>query len=436
MHTFPTMFRRLAYAIIFLLANSFAPFVSLCHSVDWPQWRGPTRDGILPDKGIVLNTLPEQPKVLWKIKSGEGLASPVVTNGSVFLFENRNKNETMVSISAVDGSEKWATELSPVFEDGQGPRGPRCTPVVIDKQVFAQCSRGTLHCLDFESGKIQWEIDYATLGMEFIGEKGRIPGARRHGFTNAPLVIGDMVYTLVGGKKNSIVCFSRKTGKLIWHALDYEPGYAPPIPATLAGKQQFICFFVSGVTGVDVRNGDELWNIPMKTDYGRHVAAPLAHNNIVIAGSHQVGLQGIRVTKGNEKLRAEVIWKNIEAQPNISHGVLVNEHYYGLGDPAKLVCVNITSGKTVWSNESLSFPDPKRAMAAFIVMKNNILSLTSGGELCLFSASQTEFKELGRTQICGINWCMPAYVDGKIYVRDGIRKKGGNLICADLTKPH
>ena len=434
MSTFSTKFRRLVYTIVLIMfyftGHSFCSILA----VDWPQWRGPTRDGILPDKGLALNTLPEQPEVLWKIKSGEGLSSPVVANGSVFLFENRNNNETMVAISTADGSEKWATELSPVFEDGQGPRGPRCTPVVIKDQVFAQCSRGTLHCLDFKSGKILWEIDYAKLGMKFIGEKGRIPGARRHGFTNAPLVIGDMVYTLVGGKKNSIVCFSRKTGQLIWHALDYEPGYAPPIPATLAGKQQFICFFVKGVVGVDVRNGDELWNIPMKTDYGRHVAAPLAQNNIVLAGSHQVGLQGIRVTKNDEEFRAEVIWKNIEAQPNISHGVLVNEHYYGLGDPAKLVCVNITTGKTIWSNESLSFPDPKRAMAAFIVMKNNILSLTSGGELCLFSASQIKFKELGRTQVCGINWCMPAYVDGKIYVRDGIKKKGGNLICVDLTK--
>ena len=434
MPTFSTMFRRLAYAIVLIVFYFTGHSFYSAIAVDWPQWRGPTRDGILPNEGLALSTLPEQPKVLWKIKSGEGLSSPVVANGSVFLFENRNNNEAMVAISTADGSEKWATELSPVFEDGQGPRGPRCTPVVIKNQVFAQCSRGTLHCLDFKSGKILWEIDYAKLGMKFIGEKGRIPGARRHGFTNAPLVIGDMVYALVGGKNNSIVCFSRKTGQLIWHALDHEPGYAPPIPATLAGKQQFICFFVQGVAGVDVRNGDELWNIPMKTDYGRHVAAPIAHNNIVIAGSHQVGLQGIQVTKNGEKLRAEVIWKNIEAQPNISHGVLVNEHYYGLGDPAKLVCVNITSGKTIWSNDSLSFPDPKRAMASFIVMKNNILSLTSGGELCLFSASKTEFKELGRTQVCGINWCMPAYADGKLYVRDGIKKKGGNLICVDLTK--
>ena len=434
MSAFPFIFHRFPYAIFLLLFYFSGQSIFSALALDWPQWRGPTRDGILPKEGLALNSLPDQPKAIWKIKSGEGLASPVVSNGFVFLFENRNNNETMVAISADDGSVKWATELSPVFEDGQGPRGPRCTPVVVGEQVFAQCSRGTLHCLDFQSGKILWEVDYSTLGMKFIGEKGLTPGARRHGFTNAPLVIGDMVYALAGGKRNSVVCFSRKTGQLIWNALDYEPGYAPPIPATLAGKQQFICFFVKGVTGVDVRNGEELWHIPMKTDYGRHVAAPLVYKNIVIAGSHQVGLQGIQITKSNENLSAEVIWKNIEAQPNISHGVLVNEHYYGLGDPAKLVCVNINSGKTVWSNDSLSFPDSKRAMAAFIVMKNNILSLTSGGELCLFSASKIKFKELGRTQVCGINWCMPAYADGKLYVRDGIKKKGGNLICVDLTK--
>ena len=434
MSVFPLIFYRFAYTFFLILFFFNGQSIYSVLALDWPQWRGPSRDGTIPNNGLALKNLPEHPKILWKIKSGEGLASPVVANGFVFLFENRNNNETMVAISTIDGSEKWATELSPVFEDGQGPRGPRCTPVVDQNQVFAQCSRGTLHCLNFESGKIQWEIDYAKLGMKFIGEKGTTPGARRHGFTNTPLVIGNMVYALVGGKNYSIVCFNRKTGEIIWNALDYEPGYAPPIPAMLSGKQQFVCFFVNGVVGVDVRNGSELWNIPMKTDYGRHVAAPLAQNNIVIAGSHQVGLQGIRVYKNNNKLNAEVIWKNIEAQPNISHGVLLKGHYYGLGDPAKLVCVDITTGKTIWSNDSLSFPDPKRAMAAFIVMKNNILSLTSGGELCLFSTTQKKFTELGRAQVCGINWCMPAYVNGKLYVRDGIKKKNGNLICLDLTK--
>ena len=403
-------------------------------AVDWPQWRGPTRDGVLPTNGLALTTLPDQAKVVWKIKTGEGLASPVVANGQVFLFENRNGKETMVALSAVDGAEQWATKLSPVFEDGQGPRGPRCTPAVEGGQVFALCSRGTLHCINSDTGKITWEVDYATLGMIFIGEKGRVPGARRHGFTNTPLIIGGMVYALVGGKGTGVVCFNRKNGKVIWSALDNEPGYAPPVPTVLVGRQQFVCFFVDGVAGIDVRNGAKLWNVPMKTDYGRHVAAPLTHKNMVLAGSHQVGLQGIKISNEGDDLNVEVVWKNIEAQPNISHGVRFADHYYGVADPAKLVCLEISTGKIAWSSEDLSFPDPKRAMATFIVMGENILSLSSGGELCLFAASPKGFKELGRTQVCGINWCLPAYVDGKIFVRDGIKKKGGNLICLDLTK--
>ncbi len=403
-------------------------------AVDWPQWRGPTRDGVLPANGLALNRLPDEPKVVWKIKSGEGLSSPVVAGGTVFHFENRGGKETMVALSAADGSEKWAKGLAPVFEDGQGPRGPRCTPVVDGDQVFAQCSRGTLHCLDAQNGRVQWEIDYAQLGMRFIGEKGRVPGAKRHGFTCAPLVIGNAIYITVGGKGAGIVCIDKDTGKTIWSALDYQSGYAPPIPVTLAGRQQFVCFFVEGAVGVDVRNGEELWKVPLTTDYGRHVAAPMVHGDTVIVGSHQTGLQGITITMDGNRLKAERVWKNIEAQPNITHGVRVGGHYYGIGDPAKLVCVDIATGKTAWSDDSLFFPDAKRAMAAFIVMGQNILALTSGGELCLFEASPNGFNELGRTQACGINWCMPAYVDGRLFVRDGIKKKGGNLICLDLAK--
>ncbi len=421
------------FRILLLLAAALGQ-AAPARAVDWPQWRGPTRDGILPANGLALSQLPDQPKVVWKIQSGEGLASPVVANGTVFHFENRGGRETVVALSAADGSEKWAQGLAPVFVDGQGPRGPRCTPVVDGGQVFPQCSRGTLHCLDAKSGKVQWEIDYAKLDMKFVGEKGRVPGARRHGFTGSPLVIGQMVYVLVGGKGTGVVCLDRTNGKTVWGALDYEPGYAPPIPAILTGRQQFVCFFVEGVAGVDVRNGAELWKVPMKTDYGRHVAAPMVYGNTVVAGSHQTGLQGISITAPGGKIEAKVAWKNIEAQPNISHGVRVGGHYYGIGDPAKLVCVDIATGKTAWSDESLFFPDAKRVMAAFIVMGRNILSLSSGGELCLFAASPRGFNELGRIQACGINWCMPAYVDGRLFVRDGIKKKGGNLICLDLAK--
>ncbi len=431
---FPHMLQTTSVLVLRFTSVFFLLPINLCHSLDWPQWRGPTRNGILPANGLSLTKLPDQPKIVWKIKTTEGLSSPVVAGGTVFHFENRSGKETLVGLSAADGSEKWAQDLAPVFEDGQGPRGPRCTPVVNAGQVFAQCSRGSLHCLNVENGRVLWEVDYADLGMKFIGEKGRVPGSRRHGFTGSPLVVGKMVYSQVGGKGSGIVCFNRDNGKTIWSALDYQPGYSPPIPGALAGRQQFVCFFVEGIVGVDVRNGIELWKVPMKTDYGRHVAAPIVHGNTVVAGSHQTGLHGITVTASDGAFEAKVAWKSIEAQPNITHGVLVGDHYYGIGDPAKLVCVDTATGKTAWSDKSLFFPDSKRAMAAFIVMGGNILSLSSGGELCLFAASPTEFNELGRTQACGINWCLPAYVDGRLFVRDGIKKKGGNLICLELGK--
>ena len=96
-----------------------ATFTLSALASDWPQWRGPTRDGILPANGIMLTKLPDQPKVVWKIKSGEGLSSPVVVDGTVFHFENRGGKETMVALSAADGSEQWATGLAPVFEDAR-----------------------------------------------------------------------------------------------------------------------------------------------------------------------------------------------------------------------------------------------------------------------------------------------------------------------------
>ena len=122
-------------------------------AADWPQWRGPARTGHAAGDAKLISKLPAEPKVLWRIKAGEGLASPVVAGGKAFLFDNQDGKETLRCVNAADAKELWRAAIDEPFKDSQGPTGPRCTPIVDGERVYAQSCRGELQCLSVADGK-------------------------------------------------------------------------------------------------------------------------------------------------------------------------------------------------------------------------------------------------------------------------------------------
>src|SRR6185436_1168086 len=151
-------------------------------AADWPQWRGPSRDGHLPAGSAAPSSLPVEVPVLWRVKAGDGLASPIVAGGRVFHFDNQSGKETLHALNSADGTEVWQVPIDDVFKDTQAPAGPRCTPLFDDGRVYAQSCRGELQCRAVADGKQIWRANYVTdFGATFIGEKGAAQGAARHG---------------------------------------------------------------------------------------------------------------------------------------------------------------------------------------------------------------------------------------------------------------
>src|SRR5688572_29963858 len=228
--------------------------IHTANAADWPQWRGPGRDGHVPADSAIPKTLPAEPKILWRVKVGDGLASPVVAGGTVFHLDNQGGKETVHALDSASGKEQWSATLDDAFKDSQSTPGPRCTPLVNEGRVYAQSCRGELHCLDAKNGKLLWRVNYVTnFNAVFIGEKGQAAGATRHGYNGSPFIDGDNLFTCAGGTNGAgVVCLNKTTGKVVWKSQNDGASYAPPIMATLAGRKQVVAFTVDGLIGLDV----------------------------------------------------------------------------------------------------------------------------------------------------------------------------------------
>ena len=400
---------------------------------DWPQWRGPARTGHVAPGARAPSTLPAEPRTAWRLKIGEGFASPVIAAGRVFYFDNQAGKETVHAIRSSDGKPIWSAPVDDVFKDEQGPPGPRCTPLVDEDRLYAQSGQGELQCLSVADGRRLWRVNFRKdFGAAFLGEDSVVPGAAEHGYTASPLIVGTRLIACVGGTNGAgIVCFEKRTGKVIWKSQDDLAAYAAPILATLAGVEQAVCFTVEGLIGLSLDNGKLLWRTPFKTSYGRHCATPVAVDDWVLAGSYKVGLIGVNISRSDTGLRADRAWTNKALATNFSSPVAVGRHLYGLGPTRNLFCVEIETGRLAWSKEGYFTTSADVAHASFLAMGEKILVCTDTGELALVGADPGAFRELGRAQVCGLNWCNPAYADGRLYVRDGI-KSTGNLFCVEL----
>lgn len=397
---------------------------------DWPQWRGPQRTGHAANDAKLIETIPAESKNIWRIPAGEGLASPVVANGQAFLFDNQAGKETLRAVEVAHGKELWRTPIDDAFKDSQGPSGPRCTPVVDGERVYVQSCRGELQCLNVVDGKKIWSANFTKhFGATFIGEKGTAQGAMRHGNNGSPVIDGNFLYAQVGSTNGaSIVCFEKKAGKVIWKSQNDVAGYGAPLVTEIAGVKQLLSFTADGVIGLQPSNGELIWRVPVKTTFSRHAVTPVVHEDMVVVSSHQVGLIGIRVSKTG----AKQTWVSKEATMNFASPVAVGPYLYGLGPAKNVMCVEIASGKTQWSKEGWWVTSADKAYGAFLVLDQNILALTDSGTLVLFAADPKECREISRAQICGANWCNPAFVDGKLFLRDGLRQQSGSWMCMDL----
>jgi outer membrane protein assembly factor BamB len=388
---------------------------------DWPQWLGPTRDGV---STVKVAPWKEPPKVVWQQAVGAGHSSPIVAGGRVFLHvKAKDKDEEEIAaFDAKSGKELWrqAYPRAP-FKSPFGV-GPRATPIASGGRVYTFGVTGVLACWQADDGKPVWQVDTT---QEFK------PAALVFGVSCSPIIEEGNLVVNVGGPGASVVAFKKETGLVAWKVLDDKASYSSPIAIGRGKDRQIIVLTHEGLVGLSPAQGKALWRFGLVDKLSESSTTPVLAGDLLLASSVTYGSACLRLETRDGAPGFAEAWKNPALTCYISTPAVVGDRAFlvtGTIIPppsATLRCVELKTGKVLWSR-----PDTGRYHAALVrTAEDRLLMLDDDGGLALLDPSPAEYKELARSKICGPTWAHPALVDGRLYVRDNKA-----LLCLQVSE--
>ncbi len=370
---------------------------------DWPQIRGPGRDGIADGGKLARVWVEGGPAVAWRRPIGDGFSGIAAVGGRLYTMAAEGESEDVLCLDAASGETLWQTNLGSRFENQFGD-GPRATPTVGGDTVYAVSADLRLAALATADGTVRWRHD---LKEAFAATQPRF------GFSASPLVDGELLILDVGGSEGrGVVAFDKRTGETRWTALDGAGGHSSPIAAEIAGRRQYVFNRRSGPEMVAVSTGGEvLWRHPGALDA---IVMPLfvAPDRIFVS-SAAMGNGGelVRVARHDGALAAEEVWTSPRMRNHFNTSVTVGGHIYGF-DNATFRCLDAATGDVAWSARGFG----KGSLA---VGGDLLYVLGDTGILALVAATPERYEELGRVQAMeGRAWTPPTLAGGRLYLRD------------------
>jgi len=380
---------------------------------DWPQWRGPNRDGLSRETGLLASWPETGLKEIWQQPASAGFSNLAVAGGKAMTLLQDGDDEAVVCWDAATGQELWRFKYSCRYVDPQGS-GPRSTPAIDGERVYTVGARGMFLCLKVANGDKIWNHD---LNHEFDGP---VP---RWGVSFSPLVEGDLVFTNPGGPNaNSIVAFNKITGDLAWKNLGDPPAYSSPIVATIAGKRQIIFFTKTGLVGVVPQDGSLLWRFPWETKFDANIATPIVVGDYVfISSDYERGCAVVEVTAGKDgSLEAKSAYEHNRMRNHFSTCVYYRDHLYGF-DNDTLVCMNFRTGEISWKKKDFK-------KGSLLIADGKLIVLGESGTLALAEATPSDYRQISSFEFSRSKcWTSPILAGGRLYVRDEQK-----IVCYDL----
>jgi outer membrane protein assembly factor BamB len=395
---------------------------------DWPQWRGPFRNGHAGADAAAIGKLSNELMPTWRIAIGGGFSSPVISGTKLIYCDGNDGQEIAHCIDAATGKELWKFAYAPIFQDEWGA-GPRSTPIIEGDRVYLQSCTGEFRCLSMADGKIIWQTSFEKdWGVKFLGSKANEGTASRRGNNGSGVIFKDMIVLPVGNTQGaSLVSFDKKSGKVLWKSQNDEAAYSSFMTGKLAGMDQIVALTADALLAVAPQDGSLLWRVPLKTNAKRHAASPVIFEDTVTVNSHTFGMICERISRDSGRLQPTQAWANKTLKINLSTPVEVGGYFYCQGANKDYVCVDARTGTIKWSQPG--FGPGTKDNSSTIAVKDKLLILAYDGQLILAAADPGKYSELGRWQICGNTWSHPAYAQGRFYVRDG-----RELSCFQLSK--
>jgi outer membrane protein assembly factor BamB len=397
----------LLFPTIFLVTGS-----PRAMSADWPQFLGPSRNGISTETGWTTDWS-EGPPILWQASIGTGFSPVCVTGECLFTMGFEDGQESVLCLETKTGEEIWRYSYPADPHAFQHEGGPCGSPTVSDGSVFAFGKDGQLVRLSATDGKLIWR---KNLPKEL--------GVKVHelGFTGSPWVSGDRLFLDVG----PVVAFKVSDGGLLWRSRDYPIAFASVIPFDFQGRLLGASMNHLGLVIFDLSNGTEVAHHDLATFDGVNVASPIiSGSSLFVSAGYDQGCELLGLTATGQ---LKSCWKNQNMRNHFSNSVLWEENLYGFDGnvnrqgQGELRCLSLRTGEVSWS-------EPSVTKGSLIIAGGKILALTGDGELVCAEASSEGYHELARSQVLGgKSWTLPVLSNGRVYCRNS----EGTLVCVDV----
>lgn len=368
--------------------------------VDWPQWRGPNRDGEIPPEDG--QPLPEKLKRVWTVAVGEGHSSPVVSGTRVFQLSRSQDAEAVAAYELDSGKQIWRQTYPAPYEMNSAAtshgKGPKSTPVVAGDHLFTLGINGILSGWDATNGKKLWTFDSK--------------GSPEYGQASSPVVDRGTLIASVGPQNGGgLAAFDPGTGKIRWQWKEDGPAYASPVIAEPAGVRQVITNSQSNIVGVAVADGKLLWKMPLKTPYDQNSVTPLVVGDMVIYSGLSNPVTAIRPGPQPQK-----VWENKEVGMYMNSPVMAGGILWGLSHKNKgqFFGIEPKTGKTVWTGEGRQADN-----AAMLARGTTLFALTTNAELLVFRASSSGLQHIANYTVADTpTWAHPAILGNRVLVKD------------------
>jgi outer membrane protein assembly factor BamB len=411
--------------------------LTLAHSLaqDWPQWRGPNRDG--RSAGFTAPaTWPKELTPKWKVTVGEGVATPALAGDRLYVFSRQDGAEVTRCLEAASGKELWSDKYDSLGAEGpsSGFSGPRSSPTVADGKVVTLGIRGVLSCFDAASGKLLWRKE------DF---KGAWP---RFFASSSPLATGGLCVAQLGGPNNGgVVAYDLATGGEKWRWTGDAPAYASPVLLTLDGATYVVAETDTKIVALGLADGKLAWETPFAVQgRGYNAATPIVNGQTLIYAGSGRGVTAVKIEKQGGALAAKELWKNPDSSVQFDTPVLKDGFVYGLSAGNDLFCLNARDGKTAWTaplappaaggGEAPAPPaGPGGArggrgggmrggsggFGSIADAGTVLMALTPSSELVVFKPDPTAYAEVARIKVAGTPTHAYPVVSGKrIFVKD------------------
>ncbi len=434
--------RLLCLALLSVLLTSAA------RADDWPQWLGPQRDGVWRETGILQKFPAGGPKVLWRAPIQGGYAGPAVADGRVYVTDRvvSPPQERVLCLDEKSGKVLWKHEYECRYSGIQYPAGPRTTPLVRGGKVYTLGAAGDLFCFDAAGGKVIWSKNF----RKDFG--ARVP---LWGFAAHPLLDGDRLICLVGGKDHVVMAFDKDTGKEKWHALslergDTQIGYCPPMIYRVgSGPRQLIIWHPEGVNSLDPVTGKVYWSQEFFAKANLTVPTPRLAGDLLLVTSFYNGSMLLKLSDG-AKPGAEVVWRSKGRGETVGatdklHSIMPTPfidggYIYGVCSYGELRCLRLEDGKRIWeTRKPTSGGEPVRWANAFLVKNGERYFLfNEKGDLIIARLSPKGYDEIDRTHVLDptnrlsadrlVLWSHPAFANKCMFARND-----KEIVCVSLA---